>query len=124
MCGRFRLNPDYEVCMETARPRVKVGIFEKSMDSLEFTGFEIEDPPEGTGGYHRPCVGDSGSAHWITNYQMKAVVVATLSKGDIPCGTINPRINPYAGAVLQITSSPLIHDWIKSKAHIKIKPNH
>ena len=104
--------------METAKPRVKVGTFVESMDELEFTGFEIEKPLEGTGGYHRPCKGDSGSAHWITNYQMKAVVVATVSKGDKPCGSIKPRITPYAGEVLQFTSSPLIHYWIKKKAHI------
>ena len=118
MCGSIRLKTDYEVCMETAFPRVKVGIFEKSMASLQFTGFEIEDPPKGTGGYQRPCEGDSGSAHWITNYQMKAVIVAIMSKGDEPCGTTEPRTVPHSGAVLHITTSPKIHQWIKWRAGI------
>ena len=104
--------------MKTALPRVQVGLFNEYTNLLHFKGFEFENPPEGIDGYQRPCIGDSGTAHWITNYQMNAVIVAIMSKGDEPCGTTEPRNLPHSGAVLQKTTSTRIHQWIKWRARI------
>ena len=116
-CGLLWLNLDYEVCMKTTLPQLRIGLFiSQSRDILTFDGYKNEDPPEGINVYERPCYGDSGSGHWITESD-RAIAVAILSSVQQPCGNvwIGP---PYSGTKLNKITNRIIHEWIKEKASI------
>ena len=102
---------------------MKIGLFSsQSFGTLNFDGFKNEDPPEGINGYERPCSGDSGSGHWITEEGAtgvtgRAIVVAIHTASQKPCGNAWPP-GSYTGATLMKTTNQVIHKWIKEKAEI------
>ena len=76
-------DPDFMVCMDKTLPQADVGIFKVSDSSnienvaiqdlhkfMEFVSFEKEyaskKPHDFGTSYLSPCLGDSGSGHWIT----------------------------------------------------------
>ena len=120
-CGTLWLDLDYEVCMKTTMAQVRIGLFSSQSPlgtPLTFDGYENEDPPEGINGYQRPCSGDSGSGHWITENE-RAIVVAIHQGGEKPCGLpLWGASTRYAGSKQMKLTNHVIHAWIKEKADI------
>ena len=105
--GRF---PKYVQCIQSLLPRTEYAVFKDDGNNLEFQDFETEEFYSlMKNGYQVPCVGDSGSAHWVDTNLGRSVLVGISTHGSLPCGNT---------AYMQKTSDEQILQWIKQKADI------
>ena len=62
----FKMDKEYEVCMDAILPRAYVGRFIFNDDDLKLYDFEKEYKTNKKTSYIAPCNGDSGSGQWVT----------------------------------------------------------